>query len=110
MSGVMPPMLIFGRSLLYVHSHCVAKSCALLDLFNDALVQPFMSNCTVVALNVDVLLRLPELDVLDGNTLFLSPFRQLATDIFGAIIDPNILWFSTPFDDPIEAANNSFGW
>jgi hypothetical protein len=26
------------------------------------------------------------LDVLDGNTLFLSPFQQLATDIFRAII------------------------
>ena len=24
----MPPMPMFGRSLLYVHSHCVAKSCA----------------------------------------------------------------------------------
>jgi hypothetical protein len=24
--------------------------------------------------------------------------------------DPNSFWFSTPFDDPIEAANNPFGW
>ncbi len=24
-AGVMPPMPIFGRSLLYVHNHCVAK-------------------------------------------------------------------------------------
>ena len=24
-AGVMPPMPMFGRSLLYVHSHCVAK-------------------------------------------------------------------------------------
>ena len=27
-AGVMPPMPMFGRSLLYVHSHCVAKSWA----------------------------------------------------------------------------------
>ena len=27
-TGVMPPMPMFGRSLLYVHSHCVAKSWA----------------------------------------------------------------------------------
>lgn len=27
-AGVMPPMPILGRSLLYVHSHCVANSCA----------------------------------------------------------------------------------
>ncbi len=26
MAGVMPPMPMFGRSLLYVHSHCVARS------------------------------------------------------------------------------------
>jgi hypothetical protein len=28
MAGVMPPMPMFGRSLLYVQSHCVAKSWA----------------------------------------------------------------------------------
>ena len=61
-----------------------------------------MPNCTVVALNVGVLLRLSELDVLDGNTLFLNPFQQLATDILGAIINPNSFWFSTPFDDLIK--------
>lgn len=27
-AGVMPPMAMLGRSLLYVHSHCVACSCA----------------------------------------------------------------------------------
>ncbi len=27
-AGVMPPMPILGRSLLYVQSHCVANSCA----------------------------------------------------------------------------------
>ena len=69
-----------------------------------------MPDCAVVALNVGVLLRFSGLDVLDGNTLFLSPFQQLATDIFGAIINPNSFWFSSPFDDPIEAANNPFGW
>jgi hypothetical protein len=26
MAGVIPPMPMLGRSLLYVHSHCVAKS------------------------------------------------------------------------------------
>jgi hypothetical protein len=24
--------------------------------------------------------------------------------------DPNSFWFSTPLDDPVEAANNPFGW
>jgi hypothetical protein len=57
----------------------------LLYVFNDVLVQPCLPDCAVLALNVGVLLRLSGLDVLDGNTLFVSPFLQLATDIFGAI-------------------------
>ena len=58
----------------------------LLDVFNDVLAQPFVPDCAVVALNVNVLLRLSGLDVLDANALLLSPFQQLATDIFRAII------------------------
>ena len=68
-----------------------------------------MPDCAVVALNVGVLLRLSGLDVLDGNALFLSPFQQLATDIFRAIINPNYSWFSTPLDDPVQAADDPFG-
>jgi hypothetical protein len=45
-----------------------------------------MPDRAVVALNVSVLLRLPGLNVLDDNALFFSPFQQLATDIFRAII------------------------
>jgi len=44
-----------------------------------------MPDRAVIALDVSVLLQLSGLDVLDDNTLFLSPFLQLATDIFGAI-------------------------
>jgi hypothetical protein len=55
-------------------------------VFNDVLLQPFMPDCAVVALDVGVLLRLSGLDALDANTVFLFPFQQLATDIFGAII------------------------
>jgi hypothetical protein len=44
-----------------------------------------MPDCAVVALDVGVLLRLSGLDVLDVNVLFLSPFQQLATDIFGRL-------------------------
>ena len=81
----------------------------LLYVFNNELVQPFVPDCAVVALNVGVLLRLPGLDVLDGNALFLSPFQQLATDIFWAIINPNYSWFSTLLDDPVQAADDPFG-
>jgi hypothetical protein len=58
----------------------------LLYVFNDVLVQPFVPDCAVVALNVSVLQRLSGLNVLDANALFFSPFQQLSTDIFWAII------------------------
>ena len=45
-----------------------------LDAFDDVLIQPFVPNRAVVALNIGVLLGLPWLDVLDGNPMFLSPF------------------------------------
>ena len=41
-----------------------------------------MPDCAVVALDVGVLLRFAGLDVLDGNPMFLSPYQQLATDVF----------------------------
>ena len=50
---------------------------SLLDAFNDVLVQPFVPDGAVAAFDVGVLLRLSGLDVLDGNPLFLCPFRQL---------------------------------
>jgi hypothetical protein len=46
----------------------------LLDVFNDVLVQPFMPDRAIVALDVSVLMLLPRLNMLDANTLFFSPF------------------------------------
>ena len=48
--------------------------------FNNVLVQPFVPDCAVVALNVGVLLRLPGLDVLLG-ILELEYARREANDI-----------------------------
>jgi hypothetical protein len=52
----------------------------LLDAFDDLLVQPFVPNGAVVALDTGVLLGLAGLD---GNPMFLSPFHQRFTDVFG---------------------------
>jgi hypothetical protein len=54
-------------------------------LSHDVLVEPFMRDGVVVAFDVGVLLWLSELDVLDGNSLLLCPFQQLAADVFRAI-------------------------
>ena len=70
----------------------------LLDGFDDGLVEPFMPDGAVVALDVGVLLGLTGLDVLDGNTVFRGPDQQLATDVFRAVVDPNGAWLAAPFD------------
>jgi hypothetical protein len=56
--------------------------------FLAGLVQPRITDCAVVALDVGALLMLAELDMLDGSPMFLSPFHQLFADVFGAIVDP----------------------
>ena len=58
------------------------KVLSLLDTVDDILVQPFMPDRAVVALDVGVLLRLARLDMRQGDALFLSPFQQCMTDVF----------------------------
>jgi len=76
---------------------------SLLDGFDDVLVQPFVPDGAVVSLDISVLLRLTWLDVLDGNPLFLGPYQQLATDVFGAVVDPYGAGFAAPFYDAVKA-------
>ena len=47
---------------------------SILDAFDDVLIEPFMSDGAVVALNISVLPGLTGLDTVDGNPVFLSPF------------------------------------
>ena len=81
----------------------------LVDGFDNVLVQPFVPNCAVVALDVSVLLGLPGLDVLDGNAPFLGPDQQLAADVFRAVVDPYRPGLPSPLDDPVQAADHPFG-
>ena len=69
-----------------------------------------MPDRAVIALDVSVLLRLSGLDMLDDNTLFLSPFQQRTTDILRPIINPNGSWFPPLFNDPIKATDDPLGW
>ncbi len=59
-----------------------------LDGFDDVLVEPFMPDGAVVALDGGVVLRLAGLDVLNGDAPFLGPYHKLATDVFRAVVDP----------------------
>ncbi len=80
---------------------------SLLDAFDDVLVQPFVPDGTVVALDIGVLLGLAGLNVLDGNPMFLSLFHQLFTDVFRAIVNPNGPGFSAPLDDTVKTPDHT---
>ena len=68
------------------------------DGFDDVLVEPFMPDGAVVALDVGVLLRLAGLDVLDGDAPARSPDQQLATDVIRAVVDPCGAGLAAPLD------------
>ena len=69
-----------------------------------------MPDGAVVALDVGVLLGLAGLDVLEGDAAFHSPFHQLFTDVFRAVVDTYGAGLAAPLDDPIKALDHSFGW
>ena len=77
-------------------------------LSHDVLIQPLMPNRPVVALDISILLGLAGLDVLDRNTMLLSPFPQRFTDVFRAIVDPDRARLAAPFYGPVEAADDPF--
>lgn len=81
-----------------------------LDAFDDVLVEPLLPDSAVVTLDIDVLLRLSGLDMLDGYSHFLVPDQKLATGVFWAVINSNGVWLPTPFDNPVQTANDPFGW
>ena len=81
----------------------------LLHAFDDVLIQPFVPDRSIVALDAGVLPGLIGLDMLDGNPMFFSPLHQLFTDVFRAVVNPNGAWLAAPFNNPIKAPDDSFG-
>lgn len=69
-----------------------------------------MPEGAVVTFDVGVLLGLSWLDMLDGDAPVRSPYQQLATDVFGAVVDPNGAGLAAPLDDPVKASDHALGW
>ena len=70
----------------------------ILDFFDGFKVipsQPFCPDCSVVALDVGVLLRLARLDVFKPDVAFLGPCYERSTDVFWAVVDANCLRLRT---------------
>ena len=67
-----------------------------LQLFQNILVQPAISDGSVIALKIGILLWLPRLDKLQSDPTLLGPGRQRRTDFFRTIIAPNRTANSAP--------------
>ena len=48
-------------------------------------------------------------DEVDANAAFGGPGQRHGADVLGAVIAANDLGFATPFDDPVEGADDAFG-
>ncbi|EJF90359.1 hypothetical protein MEG_01124 [Bartonella tamiae Th307] len=66
-----------------------------------------MSDGTIETLDIGILLRLPRLDVVQGNSLRFGPFLQFTTDIFGTVVHPDHGWPAAPVDDLVQAADDA---
>jgi hypothetical protein len=57
-----------------------------LDGFDDVLIEPFVPDGAVVALDIGVLLRLAGLDMPNADASPRCPFQQFAADVFRAVV------------------------
>jgi len=73
-------------------SAIVLRKLCLLDAFDNVLIQPFITNRSVIAFDVRILLRLSQLDVLDRDVALFSPIQQPAAFVLRFIINPNDFW------------------
>ena len=86
--------------------------CKILDpieCFEQVMCQPVIAHRAVIALDISILLRLSRLDEVDANAAFGGPGQRHGADVLGAVIAANDLGFATPFDDPVEGADDAFG-
>jgi hypothetical protein len=76
------------------------------DGFDNILMEPFVPDRTVVALDISVLLGLTRLDVADADPVLFCAGQQLCADVFGPIIDTDASRLAAPFDDPVQTADD----
>jgi hypothetical protein len=69
--------------------------------------QPVITDRSVLALDVGILLGLARLDVVDFYALFLSPCNELVADVFRAVVAANSLRLPLPLDELREIADDS---
>ena len=82
----------------------LAPPCA----FDAVLFPPLMADHPVVTFDAGVLSRLPQVDMLNGNSLFSGPFSDF-TDVFRPVVVPCGAGLAAPFDDAAQAPDGPSG-
>jgi hypothetical protein len=77
------------------------------DDLDDVLIEQFVPDGAITALDIGVLLRLFRLNVPNRNPPGCSPFQQVAADALRAAVNTNGSRSAAPFDDPVQAADDS---
>jgi hypothetical protein len=82
----------------------------LINRVKQPLGQPVITNGSIEALDIGILLRLSGLNVFDPDSVFAGPGLHSTTDILGAVIAPYHLRFPAPADDLFQRPNQSVCW
>ena len=80
----------------------------LFKALKEILVQPVIAHCSIVPLDVAVLLRLTGLDVCQVDTFSPSLGLQLAADVFRAVIPMEFFGTASPFDYVLQYPQHAF--
>ena len=97
------------RALIIVSPEPLRCGClGILDAHKHVLIEPVISDCSVIAFNTGILLKITRLDKHQGNAVFLGPRRQGMVDIFRAIIAANRLGFVAPFNHLVKRSDDPY--
>jgi len=69
--------------------------------------QPVITDRSVIALHIGILLRFTGLNVIDADALFLCPRDELVADVLRTVVAANSLWLTPPLDELLERADHS---
>lgn len=98
------------RALIIVSPEPLGGRClGLIDAHKHVLIKPVISDCSIIALHISILLRVSGLDEHERNAVFLGPFGQGIADIFRAIVTADRFRFSAPLNDLIKGSDNTQG-
>ena len=77
-----------------------------IEAVKEMLIEPVISDCTVIAFDVGVLLWIARLDLLQGDLLLFGLVLQSMADILRSVVAPQFFWFASLFDDPLQSPYN----